>query len=78
VYVFSATLAGFWTVTGTLTSVSNSANGGYGGAGFGTEIGITRRFGLRPEFRFLREFYANSSDDNAMIFTVGAYYRFGK
>jgi hypothetical protein len=77
-----ALLSGGFVTVGTFVelfaSPSNSDNGGYGGIGFGTEIGITRRFGLRPEFRFLREFYANSSDDNAMIFTVGAYYRFGK
>lgn len=62
-------------------TTSTSANGAYFGTGFGVEVGITPRFGLRPEFRFFREFSnvnGVSADDNATTFAVGAYYRFGK
>lgn len=61
-----------------------SGSGGYIGTGLGAELGITPRFGLRPEFRILGEFFGSGSagiprvSEDAMIFSVGAYYRFGK
>jgi hypothetical protein len=57
------------------------ASGAYVGAGFGTEIGIGQRFGLRPEFRYFREFwypqYGQGSQNNGVRTTIGVYYRFG-
>lgn len=55
-----------------------SLDGAYFGTGFGMEVGVTRRFGLRPEFRFFREFLGGSGRADAMTFTVGVYYRLGK
>jgi len=56
-------------------------SGAYVGAGFGAEIGIAKRFGLRPEFRYFREFwfpqYGQGSQNNGLRAMVGAYYRFG-
>ncbi len=70
------------TATGTTSSwlsspisVSASVNGGYVGAGFGAEIGPTR-FGVRPEFRYLREFVSGGTDGNAPVVMCGFYYRF--
>jgi hypothetical protein len=67
-----------------LVPIPISDSGGYCGTGFGTEVGVTGRLGLRPEFRFFREFFGSagagipSVNDNAMIFSIGAYYRIGK
>jgi hypothetical protein len=58
-------------------SLSEQQNGGYAGAGLGTEIVLTKRLGLRPEFRFFREFWGASDDNNGLRVTVGVYYRFG-
>ena len=56
-------------------------SGAYVGAGFGTEIGITKRFGLRPELRYFREFfypeYGQGSQNNGLRVMIGAYYRLG-
>jgi len=52
-------------------------NGGYAGPGAGAEIGLTKRLGLRPEFRFFHEFWGASDDDNGLRVTLGVYYRFG-
>jgi len=56
-------------------------SGAYAGGGFGAEIGVTKRFGLRPEFRYIREFwypeFGQGTQNNALRATVGAYYRFG-
>jgi hypothetical protein len=56
-------------------------SGAYVGAGFGSEIGITKRFGLRPEFRYFREFwypqYGQSSQNDGLRLMVGVYYRLG-
>ena len=56
-------------------------SGAYVGTGFGTEIGITKRFGLRPEFRYFREFwkaeFGQSSQNNGVRAMIGVYYRLG-
>lgn len=54
------------------------ANGGYFGAGFGAEIG-SKRFGVRPEFRFMREQWGSGGGgNNATTFGASFYYRFGQ
>jgi hypothetical protein len=56
-------------------------SGAYLGAGFGTDIAISGCFGLRPEFRYFREFwhpqYGQSSQNNGLRVMVGVYYQFG-
>ncbi|HUP03037.1 MAG TPA: outer membrane beta-barrel protein [Bryobacteraceae bacterium] len=70
--------------TATLTTsyssetATGSSDGGLMGVGFGVEVGLTPHWGIRPEFRFLREFAGNSDDSNAMNLTLALYYRFGK
>jgi hypothetical protein len=50
-------------------------NGAYFGLGVGSEIEITRSLGLRPEFRFSREFwfpeYGRGNQNNAVRTTIG-------
>jgi hypothetical protein len=57
------------------------ASGAYVGGGLGTEIGITKRFGMRPEFRYFREFwypqYGDAGQNNGVKALVGVYYRLG-
>lgn len=57
------------------------ASGAYVGTGVGTEIGLTKRFGLRPEFRYFREFwypeFGQSGQNNSLRVMIGVYYRFG-
>ena len=53
-------------------------NGGYCGTGFGMEVDVTRRFGLRPEVRFIREFFPGSWEDNALTIGLGGYFRLGQ
>ncbi len=77
---------GFLRSNGTATLDGNPyyrslTSGAYVGAGFGAEFGITERFGLRPEFRYFREFwypqYGPANQNNGVRATVGLYYRFG-
>ncbi len=57
------------------------ATGAYVGSGLGAEIPVTKRFGLRPEFRYFREFwrpeFGPSSQNNGLRFMMGLYYRPG-
>jgi hypothetical protein len=66
------------TYFGVPIQVSSTSSGGYFGGGLGMELAITHNFGLRPEFRAFREFFGQpNSNDNALLFGIGAYYRFG-
>jgi hypothetical protein len=60
-----------------LSGVSAGINGAYFGSGFGAEIG-SKKFGVRPEFRFEREQWGSGGGGN-YVTTIGAsfYYRFG-
>jgi len=56
-------------------------SGAYVGTGFGAEIGITKHFGFRPEFRYFREFWSpefgQSDQNNGVRAMIGLYYRLG-
>ena len=57
-------------------------SGAYVGAGFGTEIGITKRCGFRARVPgHFREFwypeFGQSSQNNGLRVMIGVYYRLG-
>ena len=55
--------------------VTATATGKYAGTGLGVELG-PKRFGVRPEVRYMREFVKDGRDGNAITAMCGFYYRF--
>lgn len=52
-------------------------SGAYVGTSFGTEIAIAKRLGLRPEFRYFREFWTAEFGNNGLRATIGVSHRLG-
>ena len=56
--------------------MSASDTGGYFGFGFGSEIDLREKIGVRPEFRYTR-WQVSGEGFNAISLSVGVFYRFG-
>lgn len=76
--LFVPVVAGLARLSAGMSGVSVGSNGGYFGSGFGAEIG-SKKFGVRPEFRFEREQWGSGGGgNNVTTFGASFYYRLGQ
>jgi hypothetical protein len=82
-YVIGVLGAGIFKVSGNASgsgvsaNVSLSQNTFYSGGGGGARIYVGPRWGFKPEFRF-QHYYSSGGSVNAVLFTGGVFFQFGK